>query len=724
MTRNLPSGISTLLQPLLTQHLPRDARDTLFHIVVIGWTILPHLLHLPLWCSVMAGAVLLWRARLAWTGASLPSRWLVSGLLMLATALTLWGERALLGKEAGVTMLVVLLTLKTLELRARRDALVVFFLGFFLVLTHFLYSQSLGTGLWMLVAVWGLLTALALSHMPVGRPALAAAGAVAAKAALLGIPLMAVLFMLFPRIGPLWGLPQDAVGRTGLSGSLLMGGVAEIANDDSIALRVRFFGAVPRPEQMYFRGPVLSSFDGREWTRLKPTFPAALRPRADVELIGEPLRYEMTVEPSRLPLLPLLELTPDRPDAAPALPGWMLTLRPDVQWQVDRPVSERLRVQASAWLNHRHGPREDIVGLRDLVQLPASFNPRTMQWAADLRAQPDMVDADPQTLARAVMKHINEAGYTYTLEPGTYGRDAVDEFWFDRKLGFCEHFAAAFVVVMRALDVPSRIVTGYQGTDALPQDGYYIVRQSNAHAWAEFWQPGQGWVRVDPTTAVAPERVQSGRSLQRQPGLVAGAMLNMSPELAARLRAQWEAVNNRWNQWVLSYSRQQQFDLLKRLGVKSPSWQDLATLLIVLLCLASLAGAAWAWWDRRRQDPWQRLQRRVQQRLQALGVVVHAHHAPRERAARVRAALGAAGESAAAQLDALDRQRYGGFDTFGAFGADGAPSSADERAARNGHRQWWRQFQLSLKGLRSPPALPHALPRAALTTRPAKNQGV
>ncbi len=674
----------SLVPRRLPQHLPREARDTLFHIAVIAWAILPHLLHLPLWCSVMAGAVLLWRARLAWTGASLPSRWLVSALLAVATGLTLWGERALLGKEAGVTMLVVLLTLKTLELRARRDALVVFFLGFFLVLTHFLYSQSLGTGLWMLVAVWGLLTALVLAHMPVGKPPLKAAGAVAAKAALLGVPLMAVLFVLFPRIGPLWGLPQDAVGRTGLSGSLRMGGVAEIANDDSIAMRVRFFGTPPAPQQMYFRGPVLSTFDGREWTRLQPTFPAALRPRADVQLIGAPLRYEMTIEPSRLPLLPLLELTPDRPDAAPQVPGWMLTLRPDVQWQVDRPISDRLRVTASAWLQHRHGPREDIVGLRDLVELPPGFNPRTLQWAADLRARPDLADADPRRLARAVLQHIGSGGFTYTLEPGTYGRDAVDEFWFDRQLGFCEHFAASFVVVMRAMDVPARIVTGYQGTDPKPQDGYWIVRQSNAHAWAEYWQPGEGWVRVDPTAAVAPDRVQVGRSLQPAPGLMAGAMQSFNPELAAQLRAQWEAVNNRWNQWVLSYSRQQQFNLLEKLGVQRPSWQDLATTLIGLLCTASLAGAAWAWWDRRRQDPWQRLQRRVQARLQALGVDVQAHHAPRERAARLRAKLGPAGEAAAAQLERLDALRYG------------APATAASRWA--GHRNWWREFRQQLPG--------------------------
>jgi hypothetical protein len=205
----------------------------------------------------MVLALLGWRAVLAWRGGALPSRWVVTAILVLAAALTLWAERTLLGKEAGITLLVVLMSLKTLELRARRDALVVFFLGFFLVLTHFLYSQSLATGLWLLVSVWGLLTALVLAHMPVGRPPLWRAGALAARTAALGVPVMVVMFVLFPRIGPLWGLPQDAAGRTGLSGSLRLGGVASVAKDDSIAMRVRFEGPAPDPGTLYFRGPVL-----------------------------------------------------------------------------------------------------------------------------------------------------------------------------------------------------------------------------------------------------------------------------------------------------------------------------------------------------------------------------------------------------------------------------------------------------------------------------------
>ncbi len=669
-------------------HLPRDTRDTLFHLLVIAWTIAPHLLHLPVWCGVMTTGLLAWRVRLTLTGGALPNRWLISALLALAAGLTLWSERTLLGKEAGITMLVVLMALKTLELRARRDALVVFFLGFFLVLTHFLYSQSLGTGLWMLAAVWGLLTALTLAHMPVGRPPLWRAGAVAARAAALGVPLMVLLFVLFPRIGPLWGLPQDAQGRTGLSGSLRLGGVASIAEDDSIALRLRFFGAVPPPELMYFRGPVLAAFDGREWTRGVSSFPPPLRPRLNLSVAGEPLRYEMTLEPSRLPLLPLLEMTPDRDGAAPELPGWQPLQRQDGQWQLDRALNERLRVQASAWLRHRHGPREDVIGLRDLVDLPPGANPRTLQWAVDLRRQRGLQDADARTLANAVLQHIRTGEYTYTLEPGTYGtvneRDAIDEFWLDRKLGFCEHFASAFVVVMRALDVPARIVTGYQGTDAEPQDGWYIVRQRNAHAWAEIWQAGTGWMRVDPTAAVAPERVQRGRSLVPAPGFVAGAVNSIDPALAARLRQAWETVNNRWNQWVLNYSRGQQFDLLRELGFDAPSWQDLAKLLILVVSGLALAGAGWAWWDRRRQDPWQRLQARVLRRLQARGVAVKPHHPPRERAARVRAALGATGEDAARLLEELDHLRYG----------QPAPPALPQW-------RWWRRFEAALRSARA-----------------------
>jgi transglutaminase-like putative cysteine protease len=640
------------------RHLPRDSRDTLFQLAVIGWTILPHLAHLAPWCMALTALMLFWRAQLALSNAPLPSRWAVAGVLLVAAALTLWSERSLFGKEAGVTMLVVLMSLKTLELRARRDAMVVFFLGFFLVLTNFLYSQSLATAAAMLMSVWGLLTALVLAHMPVGKPPLWQAGALAARAAALGAPLMVVLFLLFPRIGPLWGVPHDAAGKTGLSGSMRMGAMAEIANDDEIAFRIRFEGRVPPPEAMYFRGPVLTRFDGREWTRQLQNTPIDLRQRSELQLLGQPLRYEMTLEPSRLTLLPLLELTPDRSGAAPQIEGLGIWLRSDLQWQTNRPVAERLRFEAAAWLLHRHGPRQMSLALRDHVALPPDHNPRTLEWAAALRRQADLAEADARTLVSVLLEHLRRGDYLYTLEPGSYGKNAVDEFWFDRKLGFCEHFAASMVVVLRAMDIPARVVTGYQGTDKEPVDGYYIVRQSNAHAWVEYWQPGEGWVRVDPTAAVAPDRIARGDSLVPRPGVVVGALGSVSPQLLARVRSALEAANNRWNQWVMNYSRGQQFRLLESLGVHAPTWQDLALALITLLCAGSLAAAGWALWDRQRQDPWQRLQQRVLQRLAQLQVPVQPHEPPRTRALRVREQLGEAGEALAQELEALDRSRY------------------------------------------------------------------
>ena len=642
------------------RHLPRETRDVFFLLGVIAWTVLPHLAHLPWWCGALAGVVLLWRALLALSNARLPSRWWIAAVLAVAMLLTISTYRTLLGKEAGVTMLVVLMVLKTLELRARRDALVVFFLGFFLVLTNFLYSQSMPVAAAMLVSVWGLLTALVLAHMPVGQPSLRRAGGLAARAALIGTPAMVLLFVLFPRIGPLWGLPSDAMASTGLSGTLRLGEVAEIAIDENVALRLRFLGRAPAPESLYLRGPVLTRFDGLEWRRGdRALIPAA--PGNTLRLRGEPVRYEMTLEPSRLPLLPLLEVTPDRADAAPQVPGWRFVQRTDLQWATDRPLTDRLRFEAAAWLRFEHGPTEWDPSLAAALELPLNYNPRTIAWAQQFRAALPGADAD--ALARSIMRHVRTANFVYTLTPGTYGdnrgRHAIDEFWLDRRQGFCEHFATAFVVVMRAMNVPARVVTGYQGADPAPQDGYYLVRNSYAHAWAEYWQPGRGWVRADPTAAVAPERVVRSRNLVPRPGVVAGTLHAVNPRLMDSLRRGWERLNNRWNQWVLNYSRTDQFELLERLGVHSPSWEDLAIAIVALVCGASLAGAAWAWWDRRRQDPWQRLQSRVRDRLADIGVPAEPHEPPRALAVRVRAQLGEAGTGVAAALDALDRLRYG-----------------------------------------------------------------
>ena len=637
--------------------LPRETRDTLFLLAVIAWTVLPHASHVPAWAIVLTAAVLAWRARLALAGAALPGRWVLVAVLIGAIGMTFFSYRTLLGKEPGVTLAVALMALKTLELRARRDAFVVFFLGFFIILTHFLYSQSLGVAAAMLVSVWGLLTAVVLAHMPVGQPSLRQASGLALRTALLGAPVMALLFVLFPRIGPLWGVPQDGISKTGLSNTMKMGSVAEVARDDGIAMRVRFEGAVPPAAQLYFRGPVLTRFDGLEWRPLGLPFAAAGSPSRppDLRTSGSAVRYEVTLEPLRLASLPLLEATTE----VEPIEGFRIAAREDLQWLADRPVVERIRFGATAATSFQLGASRRSGELQESLELPAGFNPRSVAWARDFHAQASYRNAGAAALAQGVMQHIRNNGYSYTLSPGEYGRDAVDEFWLDRKEGFCEHFAASFVVVMRAMGVPARVVTGYQGADPTPTDGYHIVRQSSAHAWAEYWQAGTGWLRADPTGAVAPDRIGRSTRLLPQPGFVAGALGTMSPEFFAQLRSGLEAVNNRWNQWVLGYARGQQLDLLKSLGFVSPSWEDLALLLVEALSVLALAGAVWAWIDRHRVDPWVRQLEQMRRALRSLGVAAAAHEAPRTLAERVRARLGASGDKLATMLDVLEAQRYG-----------------------------------------------------------------
>lgn len=634
--------------------LPREARDTLFLLGVIAWTVLPHAWHLPAWSTVLTLAVLAWRARLAATGGALPGPWARAAVLAAAVALTFWSFRTLFGKEPGVTLAVALMALKTLELRARRDAFVIFFLGFFIILTHFLYSQSMAVAFAMLVSVWGLLTAVVLAHMPVGQPSLKRAGGLALRTALLGAPVMALLFVLFPRIGPLWGVPQDGLAKTGLSNVLRMGGIAEVASDDTIAMRLAFEGAPPSPEQLYFRGPVLTQFDGAEWRASGLPFAlAGSRAREpQLETRGAPVRYEVTLEPQPVASVPLLEAT----TRVSVSEGFDPQRRDDLQWLLPRPTLERLRFRVEAYPQFAYGRTRRGLDVAAALELPAGYNPRTLAWARALRAE---VPGDAAAFAARLLQHIRSGGYTYTLAPDAYGRDAIDGFWLDRREGFCEHFASAFVVAMRAAGIPARVVTGFQGVDPLPVDGYWLVRRSAAHAWAEYWQDGAGWLRADPTAAVAPDRIQRSVRLAPAPGFVAGAINAMNPELLTRLRDAWEAVNNRWNQWVLNYSRGQQFELLRNLGVDSPSWEDLAKVLVGILSAAALAGAAWAWLDRRRVDPWTRQMQALRRTLASHRVASAAHEAPRTLARRVRDELGARGEPLAALLDELEQQRYG-----------------------------------------------------------------
>jgi protein-glutamine gamma-glutamyltransferase len=639
--------------------LPRDSRDTLFLLLVVGWVIMPQVRNLPLWCSLFAAALLAWRGWLALSSKPLPSHWWVLGLLITAVAATLATHRTLLGRDAGVTLIVVLLALKTLELRARRDIFVVFFLGFFTMLTNFFFSQSLATAAAMLLALLGLMTALVNAHMPVGRPPLLLAARTAGWMTLLGAPVMAVLFVLFPRFGPLWGIPSDAMtGRSGLSANMQVGNIASLVLDDSIAMRVKFEGRVPAQEQLYFRGPVLSTFDGREWRPLQPRLgsqsPASAPGVAQLQISGEPVRYEVTLEPSNRPWVLVLDAAAKQP----VLPGYAPVMTSELMWVANRPLTDLLRYRAESHTAFRHGPGQLAAVLPEYLDLPAGFNPRTLQLAAELRRDPT-ASGSPAALVQAGLERLRTGGYRYTLDPGVYGQHTADEFWFDRKEGFCEHIASAFVVLMRAMDIPARLVTGYQGGEPNAVDRFWVVRQSDAHAWTEVWLAGRGWVRVDPTSMVAPGRTGSFQRLQAPRGLLAGAFGSVNPNLAADMRAAWEALNNSWNQWVLNYTQSKQLDLLKNLGFTSPSWEDLSYLLLGLVVAVALAGAGWTLWERRQHDPWLRLLERVRTRLGRSGIELPIAAPPRQIATVVTRRFGERGRALSDWLLKLEMQRYG-----------------------------------------------------------------
>ena len=638
-------------------NLPRDARDTLFLLTVIGWVVLMQVGHLPWWCIVLTAAVLTWRSVLTVKGQPLPGWGWRMGLLALTLGATWFTHGTLLGRDAGVTLIVVLLSLKTLEMRARRDAFVVFFLAFFTLLTHFFYSQSLLTAAGILIALLGLLTALVNAHMPVGRPPLAQSARIAAGMALMGAPVMLVLFLLFPRFAPLWGIPSDGMtGRSGLSNTMRVGEMASLVLNEDVALRIRFEGDPPAQRDLYFRGPVLSDFDGLEWRPLRSAFPETMALQADLRVAGDPVAYEVTMEPNNRSWLLVL----DSASEAPRMFGHRPYLTPELQWRTDRPLNDIVRYKAQSYTQFQHGPETPALALQDLVDLPGGFNPRTLTWAQELRRTHGAGHAAAPAIVAAVMDHLRTGGYSYTLEPGVYGRHTADEFWFDRREGFCEHIASSFVILMRALDIPARIVTGYQGGERNPVDGFWTVRQSDAHAWTEVWLQGQGWVRVDPTSAVSPGRVGSFERLQAPAGFFSGALRNLNPTLAAQVRAAWEAVNNRWNQWVLNFTQGRQLDLLKSLGFETPSWRDLAYVLIGVVVAVSLAGAGWSLWERQQHDPWLRLLQKGRSRLRTLGIPAASHQAPRALAEQVRQRFGdtAFSQSVTEWLIQLEAQRY------------------------------------------------------------------
>src|SRR5512135_102371 len=519
----------------------------------------PHADHLPLWVSGVCTVVLAWRAYLTYSGNPLPPRWLLLTVTVgcvLAIAITF---RSLFGRDVGVALLILLVTLKLLELRTVRDATVMIYLSCFIIITNFFYSQSIPTALFMLFTLLVIMATWV--HLQTGnlefRPRLRIAGLLLLQA----IPLSLIIFVLFPRVqGPLWGMPQDAYASSGLSDSMAPGSVSKLSLSDAVAFRVTFSGKVPTRDQMYWRGPVLWDFDGVTWTRGRN----ATMQSPTLADAGMPVDYTVTLEPHNKRWLFALDM-PSK-ISVPAI------LAPDFQLLSRRPVNARIRYNATSMLAYRANPNEPPQQLKRALALPQGYNPQAWRLAAEWRARSD----SDISLVRTALAYFNQNGFEYTLEPPLLGINSVDDFLFSSKKGFCEYYAGSFVFLMRAAGIPARVVTGYQGGEYNDLGGYYILRQSDAHAWAEVWLPNQGWVRVDLTAAIAPARIQSGLNAALPDNAALPFLVRKQSPLLLKLRFNLDALTNQWNQWVLGYNAERQFAFLTRLGMEDVTWQKLA----------------------------------------------------------------------------------------------------------------------------------------------------
>ncbi|TCJ18039.1 DUF3488 domain-containing protein [Parasulfuritortus cantonensis] len=615
---------------------------TLWLVLPVALALAPHMLFVPGWVGLAAAMTLAWRLSPAWRpgGAQRLLRVTLAGAGVAATYLQF---HTLAGPEAGIALLVMMAALKLLETDSRRDHAVMVLAGYFLVMATLIHHQDMVTTAWLLTTTAALTASLAASQA--GRvPAAAAALRTGTLIVVQALPLAILLFLLFPRLaGPMAGLVQVESARTGLTDSMAPGSVSQLIQSDAVAFRVDFADPAADARGLYWRGPVLSDFDGRTWRRAGNH---AGMPEA--EPAGPALDYTITLEAGDQPWLPVAGLARE----VPVEGAWSTTY---LEWLTPRQGHDRLRYAVHSWPAFQMETELPNWQRARTLALPEGYNPESRalarRWADE--------SADPRAIVARALAYFRQEPFHYTLAPPPLGDDAVDDFLFQTRRGFCEHYANAFTVLMRAAGIPARVVTGYQGGERNAVGGYWVVRDRDAHAWAEVWLPGAGWVQVDPTAAVAPERVERGLA----DALPAGErpLLNLPTGWLKTLRQTWDYLSNGWNQWVLGYDFERQQRLLSAL---SPSLATLHGTLLAMLAGAGLilAGLAFALLrdGAGRGDEVDRLYGRFLARLARIGLTRGAAEGPADfarRAARDRADLAPA---VAAITELYVGLRYGG----------------------------------------------------------------
>ncbi len=540
----------------------------------------------PLWCVCIALACALWRLAIGfgWLRAPRERRGMrfvfgtLTALLVVAVAMSF---RTLNGLAAGTSLLIVMGALKLMESRTRRDDGIVIGVALFLLLAAALAAQALWRIPLYLLLIWGACAAIVIVARGNSTAGIAprAALRLSARALAMALPLSVACFLLFPRFaGQFWALERGSSAKSGLSDEMAPGSLEELVAEYDPAFRVRFEGEPPVHEALYFRGPVLNSFDGTTWRRDRRRFYVT----TPIEMLGEPVRYRVTLEPSNQPYLFALDTVARSPRRDVFLAhDRQLTAMDDVTSVVSYDAQSHLRTRTTGALSK--------VGRRYETMLPPDRNPRTLALARTLRAQSSS-DAD---YARRVLQWFRTQHLEYTLAPGRGSIESTDWTLFESKRGFCAHFASAYATLMRAAGVPAHIVTGYLGGEWNPVGGYLIVRQSEAHAWTEIWLDGSGWTRIDPTAVVEPERLRRGiYDFMSGDSLSAATVFMRHNSWVARLSQLWDGANQWWQESVVEFDLRSQFDFLRKLGIDSPSWEHLgwgfASLLVLWMAWVAL----------------------------------------------------------------------------------------------------------------------------------------
>jgi len=630
----------------------------------LAWTVggltaavAPHVTHLEPWVTALAAVVALWRLAAEHYGWRLPGRWVRAAVALAATTAIALSYRALTGLDAGTALLVLMASLKLLETRTPRDHVVLVFIGWFLCLATFLYRQDIASAGWVLPAAWLLAASLLnVSRSGTSRERLRPfrqTGSMLLKALLLA----AVMFVFFPRVaGQFWGTPSRERAVTGLNEEVSPGDISELTLNDTVAFRVRFDGVPPLPADRYWRGPVLTEFDGFTWSRARAQ--AYFKP--PVEPLGPPVSYTITLEPTGQRMLFALDLVADWPESM-ARQSW------DYQLWTPRPIDALVQYRAESHTRYRAGTELSAALRNRHLQLPPDRNARSRELARRMRASA----ATDEAFIRDVLQLFRDQAFYYTLTPPKLERDSVDDFLFNTRRGFCGHFASAFSAMMRAAGLPARVVAGYQGGDWNPVGGYLIVRQSHAHAWSEVWLAGRGWTRIDPTAAVAPERVERGLdAAMAEDEPVPGRLLRRS-DLLWQAQLLWDNANARWNDWIVRFSAERQEKLLQDLGFERPDWRQLGFLLGTGLALGIAVLSAWLAWEfrSRPEDAATRDYRRFLAHLASHGIDRAPWEAPRDLLRRVRKLRPDLAGQAADITESYLRLRY-------------APSPASDEAQR------------------------------------------